>query len=469
MQLIFVHGWSVTTTATYGQLPEALAEVAALAGLDISIEHIHLGKYVSFRNEVNLDDIARGFDQALRELPNNQHQLQPFSCITHSTGGPVVRHWIDQFYGADKLGQLPLRHLVMLAPANHGSALAVLGQKRVSRISSWFKHIEPGLRILDWLSLGSIGQRTLNRNALDFNYVGNDVYPFVLAGQGIDRELYDFINSYLVEPGSDGVVRVAGANMNYRFFALKQSNEVLSDEPLITRLVYDKEKPLRTSTPVPIGVYRQYSHSGPNKGIMFSVEKTPGVLQPVVADIVKCLQVENEADYQRRSEQLAELTKTEQTAHHGEESVERYAMLIFHIHDDQGNHFSHDDYDILLLGGSDYQPYELPKGFFIDRQMNRTTSNLVYYIDADRMHEIKDGQFGIRVVAQPDSGFAYYCMAEFRSDGVSLAQVLVVNQTTYVDITVKRCVDRNVFRFARGDESRGDFDGVLVGGEEVER
>jgi len=169
MQLIFVHGWSVTTTATYGQLPDALAEVAAAANLDISIEHIYLGKYVSFQNEVTLDDIARGFNQALHDLPNNQQQIQPFSCITHSTGGPVVRHWIDQFYGAEHLGQLPLRHLVMLAHANHGSALAVLGQKRVSRISSWFKNIEPGLRILDWLSLGSIGQRTLNRNALDFD------------------------------------------------------------------------------------------------------------------------------------------------------------------------------------------------------------------------------------------------------------------------------------------------------------
>lgn len=469
MQLIFVHGWSVTTTATYGQLPDALAEVAASAGLDITIEHIHLGKYVSFRNEVNLDDIARGFNQALSELPNNQQQLQPFSCITHSTGGPVVRHWIDQFYGPDKLEQLPLRHLVMLAPANHGSALAVLGQKRVSRISSWFKNIEPGLRILDWLSLGSLGQRTLNRNALDFDYVGNGIYPFVLTGQGIDRELYDFINSYLVERGSDGVVRVAGASMNYSFFALKQSDEVLNEEPFTTRLIYDEQKPLRTSTPVPIGVYRKYSHSGGTKGIMFSVEKSPGVLQPVVADIVKCLQIENSDDYQQRSEQLAQLTKTEQQLHHEEAGVERYAMLIFHIHDDQGNHFSHDDYDILLLGGSDYQPHELPKGFFIDRQMNRTTSNLVYYIDADRMQNINDGMFGIRVVAQPDSGFARYCMAEFRSDGVSLGDVLVANQTTYVDITVNRCVDKNVFRFARGDEERGRFDGVVADGGDVER
>jgi len=51
----------------------------------------------------------------------------------------------------------------MLAPANHGSALAKLGKARVGRLKAWFNRIEPGQRILDWLSLGSEGQWQLNK------------------------------------------------------------------------------------------------------------------------------------------------------------------------------------------------------------------------------------------------------------------------------------------------------------------
>ncbi|MCD6526849.1 MAG: phospholipase [Desulfuromonas sp.] len=468
MQLIFVHGWSVTNTDTYGQLPEALVAACAEVGLDLTIRHIQLGKYVSFHDEVTLDDITRGLNQALHDLPGNADQIQPFSCITHSTGGPVVRHWIDRFYGPKKLAELPLRHLVMLAPANHGSALAVLGKKRVGRFDAWFKGLEPGQKVLDWLSLGSLGQRTLNAHGLDYDYAANNVYPFVLTGQGIDRKFYDFINNYLVEPGSDGVVRVAGANMNYRFFSLKQTAALVRRRPATTGLVYDAGNPLRSSPAVPLGVYHDYSHSGGKMGIMKSIIAAKGDSQPVVADIVKCLQVESAADYSLRGEQLAALTKAEQDYHRDKHDVERYAMLIFHVHDDQGNHFSSDDYDILLLAGKTYQPHAMPKGFFQDRQMNTKTSNLVYYVDIDRMHDIKDGLFGIRVVARPTRGFSYYCLAEFRSDGVKVDDVLVANQTTYVDICLTRCVDKNVFRFARGDEKRGSFKGVKADGGGVE-
>lgn len=77
---------------------------------------------------MTVDDIARGFDRALRDLPGADGVVPEFSCITHSTGGPVVRHWIECYYGASGLRNCPLKHLVMLAPANHGSALAVRGK-----------------------------------------------------------------------------------------------------------------------------------------------------------------------------------------------------------------------------------------------------------------------------------------------------------------------------------------------------
>ena len=91
----------------------------------------------------------------------------------------------------------------------------------------------------------------------------------------------------------------------------------------------------------------------------------------------------------------------------------------------------------------------------------------MFFIDVDQFHQIKDGQFGIRVIARPQKGFSYYQWAEFRSDGVSLTDIVAPNQTTYVDITLKRCVNKNVFRFERGDEKRGSFKGVKADGEIV--
>ncbi len=46
----------------------------------------------------------------------------------------------------------------------------------------------------------------------------------MLTGQSIDRSFYDNLNSYTDEAGSDGVVRVAAANMNYGLIRLEQQD-----------------------------------------------------------------------------------------------------------------------------------------------------------------------------------------------------------------------------------------------------
>ena len=85
MRLIFVHGWSVKNTDTYGELPEALSAVASIYGLALEVQHLYLGKYVSFHDEVTLDDIARALNRALRDLPGNDGEIGEFSCITHGS------------------------------------------------------------------------------------------------------------------------------------------------------------------------------------------------------------------------------------------------------------------------------------------------------------------------------------------------------------------------------------------------
>lgn len=472
MRLLFVHGWSVTHTNTYGDFPESLAVQAKAAGLDIEIEHIYLGKYISFHDEVTLDDIARAFDYALRELPGSSQSIAPFSCITHSTGGPVVRTWLDKYYGkqgnvADLAG-IPLKHLVMLAPANHGSSLAVLGKERVGRIKSWFSGVEPGKRVLDWLSLGSDGQWFLNEQALDYTYGEHSFYPFVLTGQGIDNKFYDFLNSYLIEPGSDGVMRVAGANLNYRFLSLNQTDELIEKTGGKLFQIRPAKTPVRKPQKVPVGVLSEFSHSGNKMGIMAN-KVTSANHQFIVEQVIKCLQVDSNQDYAERANQMAKLTASEQQKIPlGKSSnISRYAMLVVRVRDEHGKVIDNQDYDFLLLAGKAYKPNVLPEGFFIDRQMNLESHSLVYYLDAEKMSAIKDDCFGIQITARPDSGFSYYCGGQFRSEGLAIEEVCAPNQTTYIDITLKRLVDKNVFRFTRADKPRESFAKVKPTGDWV--
>ena len=232
--VVFVHGWSVTHTSTYGDFPERLRrEARARAGLNLDIRNIWLGKYVSFHDEVRVADIAKAFEAAIRtELSDVLQRGVRFACITHSTGGPVIREWWDAHYVArGRPGACPMSHLVMLAPANFGSALGQLGKGRIGRLKSWFGGVEPGTGVLDWLELGSPEAWRLNRRWMSYPDTTSGrgrVFPFVLTGQCVDHALYDHVNSYTGELGSDGVVRAAAANLNTTYVRLEQETPVRS-------------------------------------------------------------------------------------------------------------------------------------------------------------------------------------------------------------------------------------------------
>lgn len=225
--VVFVHGWSVRSTDTYGKLPQRLQAEAAAVGLDLNVQHVFLGKYVSFRDEVRVEDISRALQAALERESEIQAGLKAgerMVVITHSTGGPVARDWWHRFYVSTKT-PCPMSHLIMLAPANFGSALAQLGKSKVSRLKNWFQGVEPGQRVLDWLELGSPESWELNESWVRQQpnwFASSPVFQFVLTGQSIDRSLYDHLNSYTDEIGSDGVVRVASANLNATYVQLVQ-------------------------------------------------------------------------------------------------------------------------------------------------------------------------------------------------------------------------------------------------------
>ncbi|NQY95051.1 MAG: hypothetical protein HRT43_12870, partial [Campylobacteraceae bacterium] len=355
MKLVFVHGWSVTSIDTYGELPEVLKREAP-SELNLEIENIYLGEYISFHDEVSLDDIARAFESARIEKLGDES----FACITHSTGGPIIRLWIDLFF-KDDLSNVPLSHLVMLAPANHGSSLAVLGKKRVGRIKSWFEDVEPGVGVLNWLQLGSKGQWELNNSYLDYKYSKDTFFPFVLSGETIDTEFYDFINRYLVEEGSDGVIRLSAANLNYKVLQLEQdcrddAFDAIVDGHTIKAYPLKQLGKIQTSPPSAFEVIPNASHSGKIMGIMQSVKLKNNFAPPLVNSIINSLRISSNKQYNTL---LKNMHKQNKRTQKDNQKCDRYIMFVFSIKDNFGNEVS--DYDMILLAGKKYKPSTLPK------------------------------------------------------------------------------------------------------------
>jgi hypothetical protein len=456
--IVFVHGWSVTNTNTYGGLPEALVKNASPA-LNVQFTHLYLAKYVSFADEVKLDDLARGMQRALvTEVLPRLAPGERFACVTHSTGGPLVRKWIDLYFrGA--LDKCPLSHLVMLAPANHGSALAQLGKSRISRMKFFIDGVEPGVGVLDWLELGSDQSWQLNCEWLGYDCVPKGLYPFVLTGQKIDRSFYDTLNSYTGEPGSDGVVRVAAASMNYGLIRLVQADGTL-------KLTKDD----RTAVTA-LGVLPGRSHSGGDIGILASVKANDDGTHPTVRWVLRCLEIGSATAYARLVKELRDLTDKTQTDERTERVKEmliirrtfntsRYCMLVIRIVDDRGNSLS--DYDVLFTAGPGYDPNHLAPGFFVDRQRNQDSpGKLTYYIDYDVMRDWFDrpeleGKFGVRIAARPDQGFAYYTVAEHRGTFANLKKYFEPNQTLMIEVELRRHVAAGVFRLTQ-DLAPEDF------------
>ena len=472
--LVFVHGYSVTNLDTYGELPLRLRNEALAKGFEVKIENIYLGRYISFNDEVRIDDVSRAMQLAVQEqIPTGTR----FICITHSTGGPVVRNWWRLFYESLN-STCPMSHLIMLAPANHGSTLAQLGKTRLSRVKSWFDGVEPGQKILDWLELGSNEAWQLN---IDWILNGGKhisekgIFPFVLTGQDIDRKLYDHINSYTGELGSDGVVRVASANLNSRYIKLKQQipQRVNNNLSAINLEVADHYEAPQTA----LRILSKKSHSGDTMGIMRSVlkESSDQNNAETISAIFDCIAVTSSQDYtnlcqifssQTESVQKNFLVETEKKLLKNTSYIhDRYCMVIFRLQDSEG--YPVTNFDLVLTGpGND--PDMLPAGFFADRQCNRLNSNTItYFFNYDVMVGAeaitKDGEvirkalpgidsLGLMIQPRPDEGFIRYLPCKINATKELFEKAITPNATTLIDIELRRVVSNEIFRFEKPDE-----------------
>lgn len=395
-----------------------------------------------------------------------------------------------------------MSHLIMLAPANYGSALAQLGKGRLSRMKFWFGGVEPGQGVLDWLELGSEPSWRLNSGWIhgDDSQIGaRGVFPFVLTGQSIDRAFYDNLNTYTGESGSDGVVRVAAANLNSRYVHLVQQKPVKAKrrkagDPVEWVAPALEVKSVVQGPETALRVVAGKSHSGKDMGIMRSVKS--GVhdkkSRETVSAILACIQVRSKTQYTKLVDRFAQETdkvqareKLEVERHLLRSDTyfihDRYSMVVFRVHDQEGHAVK--DYDLILTAGSENNPNHLPRGFFVDRQRNRVNpETITYFLNQDIMKgadEVRneDGEIvreailgaemlGFRVIPRPDQGFVHYLPCEISASPDLLENVLQPNTTTLVDICLQRVVYKNVMRLHRGTK-QGSFKRVKPGDEIV--
>lgn len=475
LTVVMVHGWSVRSTETYGELPQRLkAEGRRDSSLGINVRDLWLSKYISFHNEVRLEDIARAMEAAFRRELGAELAGGRLAVITHSTGGPAVREWLQRYYiSANK--PAPVSHLIMLAPANFGSALAQLGRTRLARLKTWFEGVEPGLGVLDWLELGSEESLQLNAEWRDsFARLGKQgVYSFVLTGTTVDHKAYDHVNSYTGEMGGDGVVRVAAANLNHRYFCLQQRVDSANATSGVLELVEEQQL-----SGMPFRIVAGRAHSGDRIGILRSVRNNRQD-HPTVAAILDCLLVRDLAAYRQAAKTFADenerVLASQRVTTHSIGPIDRTiihdpcAQLIVRVRDDAGHALN--DFELTFVAGRN-DPNLLPPGFHLDRQRNqRHSANLTFFFNAATMlgdSEVRQGRqvlrqalpgadgLGLHVKPYPLSGFVHYLPALLPASNDWLHKLVAPHQTTVVDIRLHRVVHEGVFRLTRRHET-SDF------------
>lgn len=457
--IVFVHGWSVTNTSTYGALPRRLQQQAATNGIALDIADIWLSEYVSFDDAVTMADLVRAFDHALRDL----HLLSAsFACVTHSTGGPVAREWLRaQRDRPGAYSTIRLTHLMMLAPANFGSALAQLGKGTLGKLKAWWDGVEPGQRVLDWLELGSPESLSLNLDHIHGDDVAlNGQYLFVLTGDRPDRSLYDYINSYTGEDGSDGVVRMASANLNARHVVLVRHAGMAAD---------DLSMHITMAPRSAFKLIPGASHSGTAQGIMAAAPEM------TIDALLRCLRVVDAASYTQLCDAF-DAENAERDTHKVELEAagpfpsrvhihDPCSLLILRLTDEAGEPLVGSRF--LLAAGSPPNPDWMPQGFMLDRQANSRGAHVVSLFlnhallagDSRVAHPNVSRKtlraavpahrpYAASILPADLSGLVHHIPAE-TSAADDLVDALGPHQTTVLDVVLPRQIHEGVFRLTQ--------------------
>lgn len=427
MEKVFlIHGWSATETTTY----QALHLQLARHGFDL--RYIYLGRYVSLDNEVEVGDIAHAMDRALTEQLGKPPWLDRLHMITHSTGALVVKQWLMDYYSGPRAEKRPLKNIIFLAAPHFGSRLAHHGRAMVSQVL--VTRGPSGKHILNALELGSAHSWTANSALLaPDGWLRKGIRPFCLAGDRVPRDVFKSkIFPAAFERGSDGVVRVPAANLNFRRYRLDAGTRRFRKRGEVTR--------------VPFAALERYVHSGEEHGIMNSISTRADMRKPAYQNlklILECLRVRNSADYTRMYERLSRITRTTR------KKRRTFAQLDLWFRDETGAPV--DDYVWEL--GVYVDGRERPSKTIAHTHKNEVdASHFTVFLDLGQFEP--DSTYFMRIRTASGTPLYHYHPGEFtvQLSGRQLLDIISADQTTQIEVVFGRRAHSRLFRFHRGDD-----------------
>lgn len=347
--VLILHGWS-DTAASFKPIKEWLVASGRNA------QEVFFGNYASMADDVSFDDLADGLQTRLAALESQGAlRLDPFSLdvIVHSTGGPVIRHWLHHYlynvHGGD-LARCPIARLIMLAPANFGSRLAAQGKSTLAKL---FKGgvgngFQTGRRILEGLELGSPVLWTMADNDL---FRSPSCYPigdrgpwvFVLSGTATYGDLKGLVARGANEDGSDGTVRAAAASLNSVRFSVDYTNHTKPDDQRVSCA-----RPL--SQPVAFRLVEGVNHSEIVPDSATAASATFPLLR-------KCLGVQTAAEYVTVCDEFERDNNDFYDRQAGigpvgaDGRVHAYQQFVVRVKDDMGNAVQDYRFDFHVVDG----------------------------------------------------------------------------------------------------------------------
>ena|SRR2546425_5485171 len=330
--ILIIHGWS-------DNYESFLPLKAWLNDRGYPAQQVFFGNYESMEDHVTFDDLAVGLQTRFEEMQKTGvlPRFAPFSLdvIVHSTGAPVVRHWLAYHLSEICKGDMtrcPIRCLIMLAPANFGSRLAAQGKTALAKLfRGGVTHgFQTGQRILEGLELGS---PVLWRMAEKDLFSKRSFYPcdpdhgpfvFILSGTSTYGELKGLVAQGANEDGSDGTIRASAASLN--------SIKLTVDYRQPSRPVIQAQRQINSPFAFMLVPEKNHSEIVPRDHMDSD--------HPTFHIIPKCLGVGNAVQYERlrlEFDQTNEQLYAQERQKPDGERVHTYQQFLVHVHDELEN------------------------------------------------------------------------------------------------------------------------------------
>ncbi|MEX0617748.1 MAG: hypothetical protein WDZ76_14215 [Pseudohongiellaceae bacterium] len=441
--LVIIHGWS-DVADSFLPLAEAIESLGHR-----SVEHLFLGNYVSLDDDVQMLDLVRALSKAWsdKRLPTASKSVD---VVIHSTGGLVIRDWLETEYVTAGL-KPPLNNLVMLAPANFGSPLAHKGRALYGRVLKGFsarKRFQTGTHILNALEMASPYTWHLAQadrfGSNTFSATG--VRTTVIVG----NTGYGGISSLANEPGSDGTVYVATANLDCAWLAVDFPGSGRNPQLKAAR---------KSKGETAFLVLDGLNHS--TVALKGDVDDSDSVL----SHIVSALDISNADGFRHWVDVCSEKTRLVMDRYSGSRKDHKHGFqnTVMRVRDDEG--FAVTDYVVEFYGEWGVRQNDTMAERVNDEALTKVhaykgdASYRSFMIDCTNLYKIIDREnkpLRISLSAMPDfnddKNMVGYCsfgaddIGEIKLSPDAVKELFVPNRTLFIEITLKRRQKEELFR-----------------------